>query len=96
MTPKVVLGLIVVAFLAIYARTVTYAYVWDDVSHIAENPIYDGPVLDGLLATQHDHIDPNLRKLSGTEPAHDSYAYLPLAGFALRSERYLRYWARCG
>ena len=71
--PKLLLGLVVAAFVAIYARTFVYGYVWDDVSHIAENPIYDGPVLDGLLATQHDHMDPNLRNLSGIEPAHDSY-----------------------
>lgn len=71
--PKLVLGLIIVAFVAIYARAFAYTYVWDDVSHIVENPIYEGPVLDGLRATQHDHMDPSLRKLSGIEPAHDSY-----------------------
>ena len=67
------LAVILLAFAAIYARSVTFDFVWDDVEAIRDNPIYAGPLLDGLDATQHDHLDPALRKLSGMKPAHDSY-----------------------
>jgi hypothetical protein len=70
---RIGLAVAIVAFAAIYARTVGFPYVWDDVEAIAENPILEGPLLEGLFATQHDHLDPALRKLSGLKPAHDSY-----------------------
>jgi tetratricopeptide (TPR) repeat protein len=64
---------ILLVFVAVYARTADFAYVWDDVDAIRDNPLYAGPWMDGLLATQHDHFDPAYRKLSGLKPAHDSY-----------------------
>lgn len=73
MRPWLVLSLIVVAFVAVYARTFGYDYVWDDIAQMPENPVYQAPILDGLLATQHDHMDASNRNLSGIAPAHDSY-----------------------
>ncbi|MBT8452651.1 MAG: tetratricopeptide repeat protein [Deltaproteobacteria bacterium] len=78
------LAVILLAFAAIYARSVTFDFVWDDVEAIVDNPIYAGPLLDGLDATQHDHLDPALRKLSGMKPAHDSYR--PLLYLSYRSD----------
>ena len=75
---------ILLVFVAIYARAVTFELVWDDVEAIRDNPIYAGPLLDGLDATQHDHLDPALRKLSGLKPAHDSYR--PLLYLSYRSD----------
>ena len=75
---------ILLLFAAIYARSVTFDFVWDDVEAIRDNPIYTGPLLDGLDATQHDHLDPALRKLSGMKPAHDSYR--PLLYLSYRSD----------
>jgi Tfp pilus assembly protein PilF len=75
---------ILLLFAAIYARTADFAFVWDDVEAIRDNPIFDGPVLDGLNATQHDHLDPALRKLSGLKPAHDSYR--PLLYLSYRTD----------
>ncbi len=75
---------ILLVFAAIYARAVTFEFVWDDVEAIRDNPIYAGPLLDGLDATQHDHLDPALRKLSGMKPAHDSYR--PLLYLSYRSD----------
>ncbi len=78
------LAAILLVFAAIYARSVTFDFVWDDVEAIRDNPIYAGPLLDGLDATQHDHLDPALRKLSGMKPAHDSYR--PLLYLSYRSD----------
>ena len=75
---------ILLVFAAIYARAVTFEFVWDDLEAIRDNPIYAGPLLDGLDATQHDHLDPALRKLSGMKPAHDSYR--PLLYLSYRSD----------
>jgi hypothetical protein len=75
---------ILLVFVAIYARTTDFAYVWDDVEAIRDNPIYAGPWMDGLLATQHDHFDPAYRKLSGLKPAHDSYR--PLQYLSYRAD----------
>lgn len=81
---RIAVGLTLVIFVVIYARTSDYAYVWDDVDAIAENPIFAGPVLEGLFATQHDHLDPAFRKLSGIKPAHDSYR--PLLYLSYRAD----------
>lgn len=75
---------ILLAFAAIYGRTTDFAFVWDDVEAIRDNPIYAGPLLEGLYATQHDHLDPALRKLSGLKPAHDSYR--PLLYLSYRTD----------
>jgi Tfp pilus assembly protein PilF len=77
------LAAILLVFAAIYARSVTFDFVWDDVEAIRDNPIYAGPLLDGLDATQHDHLDPALRKLSGMKPAHDSYRPLLYLSYRL-------------
>jgi predicted TPR repeat methyltransferase len=75
---------ILLVFAATYARTADYSYVWDDAEAIRDNPIYAGALLDGLDATQHDHLDPALRKLSGMIPAHDSYR--PLLYLSYRTD----------
>ncbi len=75
---------VLLAFVAIYARTADFTYVWDDVEAIRDNPIYAGPWMEGLDATQHDHLDPAYRKLSGLEPAHDSYR--PLLYLSYRAD----------
>ena len=75
---------ILLVFAAIYARTVGFSYVWDDVESLRDNPIYAGPLRDGLDASQHDHIDPALRKLSGMKPSHDSYR--PLLYLSYRTD----------
>lgn len=75
---------ILLVFAAVYMRVADFDYVWDDVEAIRENPIYVGPVLDGLDATQHDHLDPALTKLSGMKPAHDSYR--PLLYLSYRTD----------
>ena len=75
---------ILLVFVAVYARSADFSYVWDDVEAIRDNPIYAGPLLDGLDATQHDHLDPALRQLSGIKPAHDSYR--PLLYLSYRTD----------
>ena len=80
---RIGVALTLLVFVALYARVLGFSYVWDDVESIAENPIFEGPVLDGLLATQHDHMDPALRKLSGIKPAHDSYRPLLYLSYRL-------------
>lgn len=81
---RIAVALTLVIFVVIYARTSDYAFVWDDVEAIAENPIFEGPVLQGLSATQHDHLDPAFRKLSGIKPSHDSYR--PLLYLSYRAD----------
>jgi hypothetical protein len=71
------------AFFSIYARTAEFSYVWDDVEAIRDNPIFNGPVAEGLVATQHDHLDPAFRKLSGMKPSHDSYRPLLYLSYRL-------------
>ena len=80
---RIGVALTLLVFIALYARVLGFSYVWDDVESIAENPVFEGPVLDGLLATQHDHMDPALRKLSGIKPAHDSYRPLLYLSYRL-------------
>ena len=46
------LVLLFAAYGALYARTVHYEHVWRDVPGLTENPIYEGPWLAGLSASQ--------------------------------------------
>src|SRR5262245_23580499 len=67
------LALILVAYLALFGRSVTYGFVWDDVHEIEHAPIFDAPLVDGLTATQTERTDPTLTELSSIQLAYDSY-----------------------
>lgn len=64
---------IVSLFCLLYARTASYSFVWDDVDAVVNNPLYEGPWLAGLRASQHDHLDQSLRRQALARPMHDSY-----------------------
>ncbi|HET8937985.1 MAG TPA: tetratricopeptide repeat protein [Polyangiales bacterium] len=78
---------IVTAFCLLYARTASYDFVWDDVDAIIHNPLYEGPWLTGLRASQHDHLDLSLRQQGLSRPMHDSYR--PVLYASHRCERAL-------
>lgn len=79
----VVVALVVAAILAVYvavfARTTGYAFVWDDVHEIARNPAFDRGLVDGLGLTQTERNDPALTELSELSLAYDSYRPLLFA-----------------
>lgn len=58
-------------------------WVWDDVPAIRDNPLYHAPLLEGLLSTQQDHLDPNSRKLTTLRVEHDSYRPLLYLSYRL-------------
>ena len=74
-------------YAALYLRTVSYEFVWDDFPALVDNPLYQGPWLGGIRASMHDHVDPSLRKLSSAKLAHDSYR--PVLYLSHRIEREL-------
>jgi len=65
-------SLIFALYAALYARSLSYPFVWDDVVAIAENPLMNVSVWDGLRASQHDHIDAEWRT-TVYRPVHDSW-----------------------
>jgi protein O-mannosyl-transferase len=83
-------ALILVAYLTLYGRTVTYGYVWDDVHEIALAPLFDAPLLDGISATQTERTDPSLTELSSIRLAYDSYRPVLFASYWLE----IRAWGR--
>ena len=74
---------LLVAILALYAvvlgRTVTFDFVWDDVHEIANNPAFERPLAEGLLATQTERTDPTLTELPTLQLAYDSFRPLVFA-----------------
>ncbi len=84
MTKGAMLGLALLSalFLLVYGRAAGFAYVWDDIPTIQGNPAFDRPVLEGLRATQHSHLDATLVHLPGQRPAHESYRPLLFLSFA--------------
>lgn len=84
MTARAVVGLAMVCtlFVLVYARATTHGYVWDDIPTIERNPALDGPLFEGLRATQHSHLDPTVTHLPGQQPAHESYRPLLFLTFA--------------
>jgi len=82
--PRVLLPLVglVLLFLALYGRAAGFSYVWDDVATLRDNPAFDRPLSEGVRITQHGHIDPNLTRLRGVAPSHESYRPLLFLTFA--------------
>ena len=68
-----VLAAIVVVFAISLGRTAGYAFVWDDVREIEQNPAFDAPLWDGLGTTQTERTDPDLTELATIKLAYDSY-----------------------
>ncbi len=66
-------AVLVVCYATIYFPAIGHDFVWDDRATILTNPIYQGPILDGLVATQMDLLGKEINQLSGSEVAHDSY-----------------------
>lgn len=83
MRQRLLLAAIAIAYLAMYARTASYAFVWDDVHEIANNPSFDGSLLDGLATTQTERTDPSLTQLASIELHYDSYRPLVFASLWL-------------
>ncbi|MEY4580527.1 MAG: hypothetical protein RL701_5230, partial [Pseudomonadota bacterium] len=82
-----VLGAILSTYILLYARAASFAFVWDDLPAVIQNPLYAGSWSAGLAATQHDHLDLAQRRLGEARPAHDSYR--PALYLSHRSERAL-------
>lgn len=78
---RVWLGVVVGLYLALFARAVTYEYVWDDVAEIQRSELLDGPLLAGLSATQTERNDASLTELVGARLAYDSYRPLLFASY---------------
>jgi protein O-mannosyl-transferase len=84
------LAVILVAYVALFARAATYDFVWDDVQEIATNPAFDRPLVDGLTTTQTERTDPELTQLSTIQLAYDSYRPLLFASYWVD----IRLWGR--
>lgn len=80
-TERAILAAILVAFFALFARTIKYDWVWDDVAEIAQNPLFDRPLADGLGASQLAKQDASLVELRGVELEYDSYRPLLYATY---------------
>jgi tetratricopeptide (TPR) repeat protein len=87
---RAALAAILIVYGALYLRTAAYSFVWDDVDAIIENPLYEGPWLAGLRASQHDHLDVALRRLAEARPAHDSWRPALYLSHRLERELYGR------
>jgi protein O-mannosyl-transferase len=81
--PRVLLGLLLVLYLALLGRTLAYDFVWDDVSEIEHSPLFDGPLLVGMGATQTERTDPDVTHLVGAELPYDSYRPVLFASYWL-------------
>ena len=75
-------ALLALAFVVLYVRAIGYPYVWDDRA-IYDSPAYHVGVLEGLTATQHDHLGVDLDQTRMTA-AHDSYR--PLMYLSYRAD----------
>lgn len=66
------LGLLLFALL--YARTVRYAFVWDDVGTLAQTSFFDRPLGEVLRTSEHARMDESLASLrGGLALGHESY-----------------------
>ena len=75
------LALILCVYGALFGRAVSYEYVWDDVAEIAETPLFDRPLLEGIGRTQTERMDPTINELVGVQRAYDSYRPLLFASY---------------
>lgn len=69
------------AYLGLLGRALTYGYVWDDVGEIANAPLFDRPLVDGLRATQTERTDPTITHLAGATLLYDSWRPLLFASY---------------
>jgi protein O-mannosyl-transferase len=69
------LGLCVVllAYLALYAPTIGYGFVWDDVGTVAGNDFFARPLGEALRATEHARMDEAITSMRGVSVGHESY-----------------------
>jgi tetratricopeptide (TPR) repeat protein len=77
----VLLAVVIAAYLALLGRALSYDFVWDDVGEIANAPLFDRPLLDGLGATQTERTDPTVTHLAGATLLYDSWRPLLFAGY---------------
>jgi protein O-mannosyl-transferase len=76
------LGLaLLVLFGVLYHAVPEHGFVWDDVQEIAHNPLLEGPLLDGLTASQHAHM--GVHHSDQVVPAYDSYRPLRYLSYRL-------------
>lgn len=80
---RTLLAAVLVVYVLLMGRAVTYAFVWDDVREIEQNAAFDRPLAEGLLQTQTARTDPSLTELSTIELAYDSYRPLLFASLWL-------------
>jgi tetratricopeptide (TPR) repeat protein len=81
MARHIALGLVLLLYVGSFARTASYAFVWDDVSEISENPLLRGPFAHGLAATQHEQM--GVHYADWLRPAHDSYRPVRYASYRI-------------
>lgn len=77
------LAAILLAYLLLLGRALSYDFVWDDVHEIENNRTFDQPLSEGLGKTQTARTDPALVELSMVELAYDSYRPLLFASLWL-------------
>ncbi|MEO8704406.1 MAG: tetratricopeptide repeat protein [Kofleriaceae bacterium] len=75
------LAVVIVAYVALFARATAHDFVWDDVLEIETNAAFDRPLLDGLALTQVGRTNPDLIALADIQLAYDSYRPVLFATF---------------
>jgi len=68
------LALLLIAYLAIYGRAVTFAFVWDDVVNSSQSTLMQGPLSRAIRKGEHARSEPATERMpKDLVPTHESY-----------------------
>lgn len=84
------LGLILLVYAALFARTRRFDFVWADFDAIRDSPVYDLPLGQELRTTEHARMNASLLELRGIVPLHESYRPLLILSHGLDIELFGR------
>jgi hypothetical protein len=79
----VALGLVLLVYVALFAQTRHFDFVWGDFDSIRDSAIFSMPLAKALRTTEHARMDPSLAELRGITLTHESYRPLVIASCAL-------------
>jgi protein O-mannosyl-transferase len=68
------LAVLLLVYLALYARTAGFDFVWDDSSNFAQSPLMHGPLRDVIRKGEHARSDPAFERMpKDLVPKHESF-----------------------
>jgi protein O-mannosyl-transferase len=73
------LAAVVAVYVALFAPSASYGFVWDDVATLATGDFFERPLAQVLRATEHARMDESITAMRGVSVGHESYRPINVA-----------------